>query len=83
MEVSSQQTVYSVNESVGFVEVCVVLSGVLERNVTVSLFTVDISAVGKLCNSCSCVCFYICHLKLVKISNVHSIQQAMSPCRGQ
>ena len=59
MEVSFQQTVYNVMESDGFVEVCVVLSGVLERDVTVSLFTVDFSAVGKLCSSCSCVCCYI------------------------
>jgi len=43
-----QQTVYSVAESGGVVEVCVNLSGNLERNVTITLSTSDGSAVGKL-----------------------------------
>jgi len=47
VEVRFQQTVYSVMESDGIVEVCVELSGVLERDVTISLSTSDGSAVGK------------------------------------
>ena len=43
-----QQTLYSVAESGGVVEVCVNLSGNLERNVTITLSTSDGSAVGKL-----------------------------------
>jgi len=43
-----QQTVYSVAESGGVVEVCVNLSGNLERNVTITLSTSDGSAVGNL-----------------------------------
>lgn len=38
-------------ESGGVVEVCVELSGVVECDVSVSLFTSDGSAVGKMCNS--------------------------------
>ena len=48
MEVRFQQTVYSVMESDSIVEACAELSGVLERDVTISLFTSDGSAVGKL-----------------------------------
>ena len=59
MEVSFQQTVYSVMESNDTVEVCVVLSGILERNVTITLSTSNGSAVGKLCHSSSFVCDYI------------------------
>ena len=51
MEVSFQQTVYTVMESGGIVEVCVILSGMLGRNVTISLATSNGSAVGKLCTT--------------------------------
>ena len=58
VEVSFQQTVYSVMESNDTVEVCVVLSGILERNVTITFSTSNGSAVGTLCHSySSCVCY--------------------------
>ena len=47
VEVSFQQTVYTVMESGDIVEVCVVLSGVLERSVTITLSTSNGSATGK------------------------------------
>jgi len=39
VEVSFQQAVYTVMESGDAVEVCVVLSGILRRNVTITLST--------------------------------------------
>jgi len=50
VEVSFQQTVYTVMGSGDIVEVCVTLAGVLERNVTIILSTSDGSAVCKLCH---------------------------------
>jgi len=44
-------------ESDGIVEVCVELSGVLERDVTISLSTSDGSAVGKFHDGYNCVCY--------------------------
>jgi len=48
VEVSFQQAVYTVMESGDAVEVCVVLSGILGLNVTISLSTSNGSAVGML-----------------------------------
>jgi len=48
VEVSIQEAVYNIMESGGTVEVCVVLSGILGRDVTISLSTSNGSAVGKL-----------------------------------
>ena len=45
--VGLQQTFYNVNESDGSVMACVVLSGTTERNISVSLDTVEDSALGK------------------------------------
>ena len=54
MEIRFQQTIYSVSESDSDVMVCVELTGQIERNVAVTLFTSDGSAVGELCNRYSC-----------------------------
>jgi len=59
VEVSFQQTVYTVMESGDTVEVCVILSGLLGRNVTISFSTSNGSAAGKLCQGYRCVCCYI------------------------
>ena len=59
VEVSFQQTVYTTMESGDTVEVCVILSGMLGRNVTISLSTSNGSAIGKLCQDYRCVCCYI------------------------
>ena len=68
MEVSFQQTVYTVMESGDVVEVCVVLSGVLERSVTITLSTSNGSATGKWCHSnCFVYCYY--HLILYILFN--------------
>ena len=40
------QDSYTVREEVGVVEVCVVLDGFIEREVVISLFTVDGTAIG-------------------------------------
>ena len=50
-----EQTVYSVMESGGIVEVCVNRSRNLERNVTILLSTSVDSAVGTLCHISNCV----------------------------
>ena len=75
VEVSIQQAVYSIMESGGTVEVCVVLSGILGRDVTISLSTSNGSAVGKLWLSFSWICYYY-HLKLV-IYTIHSFRQVI------
>ena len=49
-------TTYSVSEDVGSVNVAVsLLSGILARNVTVSLRTRDGTAVGESLNKCACI----------------------------
>ncbi len=40
------QSVYSVSEDNGFIEVCVVLDGIIERNVEMELSTDDGTATG-------------------------------------
>jgi len=67
VEVSIQEAVYNIMESGGTVEVCVVLSGILGRDVTISLSTSNGSAVGKLCLSFSWICYYY-HLKQVLLT---------------
>ena len=46
--INLQQDTYSVAESDGSAEVCVVLNSVLDRNVSVTLTTADITAQGQL-----------------------------------
>ena len=41
-----EQTSYSVNETTGSIDVCVVLEGRLEASLSLSLVTVDMSATG-------------------------------------
>ena len=53
MEISFQQTIYSVMESGDVIEVCVNLSGILGRNVTVSLSTSTGSEISKFCHTLS------------------------------
>ena len=48
MVIDLQQSIYSVAESDGSVEVCVILSSVLDRNISVILTTADITAQGQL-----------------------------------
>ena len=46
--INSQQDTYSVAESDGSVEVCLILSSVVDRNVSVTLTTADLTAQGEL-----------------------------------
>ena len=48
MVIDLQQSIYSVAESDRSVEVCVILSSVLDRNISVILTTADITAQGQL-----------------------------------
>ena len=45
--VSVEDPSYTVDESDGTVEVCVVLNGTIERNVSVTISTSDGSAIGR------------------------------------
>ena len=46
--INLQQDTYSVAESDGSVEVCLILSSVVDRNVSVTLTTADLTAQGEL-----------------------------------
>lgn len=50
VNVSLKQRNYSSNENVGFVEVCVLLDGSIERNVEIELSTINDTAKGKVLN---------------------------------
>ena len=47
VNISFEEARYSVNEEDGFIEGCVVLSGPIQREITVDLFTFDVSAIGE------------------------------------
>ena len=48
LEIAWQQPSYNVNEANSFVEVCVQLTGALERSVDITISTVPDNATGKL-----------------------------------
>ena len=43
---SLSETNYTIDEATGFIEVCVVLDGIIERNIKVQLSTLNGSASG-------------------------------------
>ena len=47
VNISFEEARYNVNEEDGFIEGCVVLSGLIQREIMVDLFTFDGSAIGE------------------------------------
>ena len=58
VQMSFQQDAYTVTEASGAVTVCVTLAGSIVRNVSTTLFTMDVDAVGRSCRT-ACHCTYL------------------------
>jgi len=62
VEIGFQQDTYTVTEASGAAMVCVILNGSIARNVSATLFTMDIDAVGRTCKF-ACRCAYLSFLR--------------------
>lgn len=66
VQMSFQQDAYTVTEASGAAMVCVTLAGSIVRNVSTTLFTMDVDAVGRSCRT-ACHCTYLFLIRRFKV----------------